>query len=337
MIIYSNLQYAHQPRSEWSFGRAVPYPEKPGRIRRILASLRKRGYEKQFVEAKSFALANILRVHDRRMVQHIKSCASLPAGEKVYAHIFPYRHLEVAPQTDLKRAGFYCFDVGTQIDRHTFSAAKSAVDVALHGTQLILKGKSKRVFALCRPPGHHADRAMYGGYCYFNNAAIAAYFLSQRGRVVILDLDFHHGNGTQYLFYNLPNISFISIHGDPARHYPYFCGFRHERGDGMGVGHNWNLPLPDGVDDAEYAVVLKKVLKRIRSYRPAGLIVSMGFDTFIDDPLGTFALSRDFYHRIGQQIAALDLPTLACLEGGYDVGDLGENATNFYEGLMQRG
>ncbi len=332
-VIFRQEQALHRPRWEWNFGKRNPYPEKASRVNTILQHLKKRGFGEDIVQARSYPTTLLNRVHDPRLVRHIKSCRDLPEGQRVYAHIFPYRSYQVHPRTDLKRAGYYCFDVGTDIDRYTYDAAKSAVDVALHGAELIAKGKETHVFAVCRPPGHHADRAIYGGYCYFNNAAIAAFRLSQHGRVAVLDLDFHHGNGTQSLFYESPHVFVASLHGDPRYFYPYFCGFRTEKGEGLGRGCNLNQPLPIGTDDQEYLRVLTKTIKTIKKFAPHSLVVSMGFDTFVGDPVGGFTLTSECYTVIGGLVRRVGVPVLACLEGGYAVKELGVNAANFFTGL----
>jgi acetoin utilization deacetylase AcuC-like enzyme len=333
-IIYSEKQADHQPRWEWNFGKKNAYPEKTARIRTIVKELNKRGMSQIIRQERSFALDHIHRIHDPEMVRHIKSCANMPEGESAYAHIFPYRTYTPHPKTNMIRAGYFCFDVGTTIARHTYVAAKSAVDVALTGAELIAKGKEREVFSLSRPPGHHADRRIYGGYCYFNNAAIAADYLSKGGKVAILDLDFHHGNGTQSIFYESSHVYFASIHGDPRDYYPYFCGFKSERGEYLGHKMNHNVPLPKGVDDAAYLAELDKVLTRIKRFTPAYLVISMGFDTFESDPVGDFALTSPCYHEIGARLRRLGPPVLAVLEGGYAMKELGVNAANFAEGLM---
>ncbi|MFH1654922.1 MAG: histone deacetylase family protein [Pseudomonadota bacterium] len=332
-IIYSEKQQLHSPRREWNFGRSVPNPEQTKRLELILASLKKAGFSDCITKTKQYPMSHILKIHDKRMVRHIKSCADLNEGEAVHAHIFPYRVYDPHPKTNLKLAGYFCFDVGTQIVKHTFDAAKSAVDCAVHASELILNGKEKIVFALTRPPGHHADTAMYGGYCYFNNAAIAAENLSHHGKVAIVDLDFHHGNGSQSIFYEIPNVYFISIHGDPANHYPYFSGFRSEKGCGPGEGSNLNIPLPNGIGDAEYRKELQKICKILSKWKPDYLIVSMGFDTFKRDPLGDFNLTSGFYKEIAEMMTGLNIPLLVCLEGGYAAKYLGTNVVNFCEGL----
>ncbi len=335
-IIYSDLQRHHRPRWEWNFGRNVPYPEKNQRISVIVKAMKNAGFGDNLCQPKPCSSKHLLKVHDRRMVQHIRSCRDMPEGRAVHAHIFPYRHIDPHPGVDMKKAGFYCFDVGTSINRHTFDAAKSAVDCAVDGARRIIAGKERTVFALCRPPGHHADFSMYGGYCYFNNAAIAASLLAESGKVAILDLDFHHGNGTQSIFYQMPYVYFVSIHGDPKVHYPYFCGFASEKGEYLGLGANSNYPLPSGVDDQGYQRVLERALKRIRAWKPRSLIVSMGFDTFEEDPAGDFQLTSDFFGVIGDLLQRQPCPILICMEGGYVVKELGRNATNFALGLTRK-
>jgi len=336
-IIYSDKQALHSPMQEWNFGRNIPYPERKQRVDLILKGLRKHGLSKLIISPKEYPPSNILKIHDREMYNHIKTCGEMSENEAVYAHIFPYRGYTFGhnPKINLKRAGYFCFDVGTQITKHTYAAAKSAADCALTGADLLMFEKENIVFTLSRPPGHHADRNMYGGYCYFNNAAIAAMSLLRKGRVMIVDLDFHHGNGTQSIFYDVPNVYFISIHGDPAHHYPYFCGFRTERGNYLGAGTNLNIPLTSGTTDDEYRVHLQRILRVIKRWKPSYIILSMGFDTFEGDPLGDFKLSPSFYTEIGATFAKTNIPILACLEGGYAIKEVGTLAANFCNGLMQ--
>jgi acetoin utilization deacetylase AcuC-like enzyme len=248
--------------------------------------------------------------------------------------------------------GYYSFDLSAPIVAGTYRAARSAADTALTGAALLLEGQPL-VYALCRPPGHHAGRDLYGGYCYLNNAAIAAEYLLQPakdqssgnnnlgpssfvlrpGRAAILDIDFHHGNGTQQIFYERDDVLFVSIHADPAREYPYFAGYSDERGAGVGAGFNFNFPLEAGVTSARYLEVLEQGLAAIADFAPRWLVLSAGFDTFGGDPIGDFALTADAYPLIGQRIAALGLPTLVIQEGGYAVADLGANVIGLLRGL----
>jgi len=210
--------------------------------------------------------------------------------------------------------------------------------VALTGAALLLEGQPL-AYALCRPPGHHAGTDLYGGYCYLNNAAIAAQHLAggleraERHRVAILDIDFHHGNGTQQIFYEREDVLFVSIHADPAREYPFFAGYADERGAGAGLGYTLNYPLEAGVADGRYLAVLDRALAAVAEYAPRYLVLSAGFDTFGGDPIGDFALSTAAYPAIGRRIAALGLPTLVVQEGGYAIAALGENAAGLLRGL----
>jgi acetoin utilization deacetylase AcuC-like enzyme len=234
----------------------------------------------------------------------------------------------------------------------TYAAARAAANTALTGAALLLEGQ-RATYALCRPPGHHAGRDLYGGYCYLNNAAIAAQFLGVGGwespptpnlqpptpnpqlthRVAILDVDYHHGNGTQQIFYERGDVLFASIHADPARQYPYFAGHADERGAGAGLGANLNIPLEADVDDGRYLEALDEALRAVRAFDPRFLVVSAGFDTFGGDPIADFALSSAVYPQIGRRIAALGLPTLIVQEGGYAVEALGENAVGLLRGF----
>jgi acetoin utilization deacetylase AcuC-like enzyme len=210
--------------------------------------------------------------------------------------------------------------------------ARSAVDTALTGAKYVFNGE-RVVYSLCRPPGHHAGYKAMGGYCYFNNAAIAAHYLSEHGSVALLDIDFHHGNGTQSIFYNRSDVLYVSIHADPHVKFPYSSGFEDERGAGEGLGFNKNYPLPLGTRDARYSTVLLKVLGDIRDFNPDFLVVSAGFDTYEKDPIGGFKLTIPFYKTIGREIAKLRLPTLIIQEGGYAANALGKMVYTFLGGL----
>ena len=334
-IFYSDKEKFHKPQFEWNFGKQVPYPEKYSRKQIIKKALIDKGYEKIMQEPKEYSVDHIKALHTKELVEHIKQCEQqLEENEEVYPHIFPYREFGNYKNINLFKAGYHCFDVGTYLCKHTFIAAKAAVDCALNGAELILKGKEDRIFALCRPPGHHASRNFYGGYCIFNNAAIAAFYLSKVGRVAVLDLDFHHGNGTQSIFYQQPQVVYISIHGDPRNHYPYFCGFANETGEDIGKGYNINIPLPAGTDDNKYRKHLHDTLKHLKSLNVKYLVLSMGFDIFKEDKMGDFEITSEFFHEIGATLNKLNMPVLACLEGGYKIEHLGQNAGNFVDGLF---
>ena len=246
------------------------------------------------------------------------------------------------PASRPDRLGAYCFDTATPIVAGTARAARAAVDIALTALDEVLGGE-RLAYALCRPPGHHAGRGVFGGYCLFNNAAIAAQALTDRGaaRVAILDIDFHHGNGTQQIFWERNDVLYVSLHGDPETHYPSFSGFATERGGDAGADATLNFPLPSGTDGIAYLAALDEALSAIRRLDPdAPLIVSLGFDTHEDDPICDFALRTEDYAAIGSRIAGLGIPVVAIQEGGYAVEALGANAVAFLaavdEGLAGR-
>lgn len=232
--------------------------------------------------------------------------------------------------------GTYCFDTSSPIFAQTWQTAYWSAQTALSTAALVRVGGERLAYALCRPPGHHAASDMYGGFCYLNNAAIAAQWLVDEGqRVAILDLDFHHGNGTQAIFYGRADVFTCSIHADPLHEYPYFWGFADEYGAGAGINHNFNLPLPLGTEEARYLTAVAETLRRIRAFVPDSLIISFGADTVAGDPVGGFKLTVASYGRIGAAIAALDLPTIVVQEGGYHLEHLGPCVVAFLQGIQE--
>ncbi|MEO6578345.1 MAG: histone deacetylase family protein [Candidatus Limnocylindria bacterium] len=246
--------------------------------------------------------------------------------------------LDALPARRHLRLGAYCFDTATPIVAGTAGAARAAVDIALTAADRVLAG-APLAFALCRPPGHHAGRNLIGGYCYFNNAAIVAQSLVARGasRVAILDVDFHHGNGTQQIFWQRDNVFYASLHGDPGGIYPYYSGYASEQGGDRAPRGNLNLPLPPGTDGDAYLATLGVALDAIAAFdADAPLVLSLGFDTYHGDPIGNLALRTDDYARIAERIAALRRPVVAIQEGGYAVEALGASAVAFL-GAMSEG
>jgi acetoin utilization deacetylase AcuC-like enzyme len=231
------------------------------------------------------------------------------------------------------RPGWFCFDTATPLVAGSFAAAAAAADVALTAADLVAGG-ARAAYALCRPPGHHAGPGYYGGFCLLNNAAIAARWLARLGRVAIVDVDFHHGNGTQDIFWEDPEVLYVSLHGDPAAHYPHFTGAADEVGDGPGRGTTRNLPLPDGTGDDAYLAVLAEAMALVADFDPAALVVSAGFDTFAGDPIGAFAVTTDGFRRIGAALAGAGRPALLVQEGGYAVEALGANAVALLDGVQ---
>jgi acetoin utilization deacetylase AcuC-like enzyme len=208
------------------------------------------------------------------------------------------------------------------------------VDCTLTATRHLLEGR-RLSYALVRPPGHHAERRVFGGFCYFNSAAVAAHYLSSHGKVAVLDIDYHHGNGTQEIFYERADVLTVSLHGHPSFAYPYFSGFTDEKGTAGGRGYNYNLPLPERLDGVGYRRYLGRALTRIKRFRPQFLIIALGLDTAHGDPTGTWDLLPADFTENGRLLGVLQLPTLVVQEGGYDTRVLGENARHFFHGLWQ--
>jgi acetoin utilization deacetylase AcuC-like enzyme/GNAT superfamily N-acetyltransferase len=309
------------------------YVERPVRVGKIVQAIRSLP-DVEFVKPVKHGEAHITAIHDADFVHYLRVvCAGLDEKETVYPYVFPIRLRERKPVDQEVQAGYYCIDTFTPLTRNAYIAARAAVDCALTGADLLRQGP-QLVYAICRPPGHHAERRVYGGFCYFNNAAIAAQFLSAYGTVAVLDVDFHHGNGTQDIFYDRADVLTISIHGDPSYAYPYFAGFADERGEGAGEGFNHNFPLPEGVGDDEYLQTLAQALAVIERFAPRFLVVSVGLDIAKGDPTGAWTISPQGLERIGGAIAGLGITTLAVQEGGYDTRVLGRNATYLLRGLQ---
>lgn len=310
------------------------YVEAPVRIKAILKGIEPSGLFAR-MPAQHFSEAHIKKVHDGSYVEYLKRvCTRLEPGKSVYPYVFPIRNETKPPKELPVRAGYYCIDTFTPLNRNAYRAAKGAVDCGLTAAALLLKG-NRLAYALVRPPGHHAERRAFGGFCYFNTSAIAGDFLSQRGRVAILDIDYHHGNGTQNIFYERNDVMTLSIHGHPSFAYPYFSGFGAERGGGAGEGYNRNYPLIEEIDGEAYRRTLKKALLRIRNFRPTFLVVALGLDTARKDPTGTWTLAKEDFFQNGQIIGQLGLPTVVIQEGGYLTRTLGTNAKNFFQGLWR--
>ncbi len=308
------------------------YVESPVRINSILKEL---GRTDLFQEAPPhhFSEGYIKAVHDPGFVEYLKKvCSTLEPGETVYPYVFPIRNVVRPPKDLTVRAGYYCIDTFTPLTHTAYIAAKRSVDCALTAAQTILGGY-RLAYALVRPPGHHAERRVFGGFCYFNSTAIAAQYLSAYGKVAILDIDYHHGNGQQDIFYDRSDVLTISIHGHPRFAFPYFSGFEDETGVGPAKGFNINIPLPESVDGSRYHDVLHKALKRIVDFQPRFLIVALGFDPEKKDPTGSWSLQSHDFAANGRMIGSLRFPTLVVQEGGYNSRVLGINARHFFVGL----
>ncbi|MEE4184895.1 MAG: histone deacetylase family protein [Gammaproteobacteria bacterium] len=308
------------------------YVEAPVRVRVINDELQRTGlFEMQKV--RRYPRRHILAVHDAGMVNYLKRAGEVVGPDTaVYPYTFPSRRLARPPKSLPLRGGYYCLDSFTPINSNAYEAAIAAVDCTLTAADCILD-RHHLAYALVRPPGHHAERSFFGGFCYFNSAAIAANYLSAYGQVALLDVDYHHGNGSQDIFYARADVLTVSLHADPETTYPYFSGFARERGEGAGMGFNVNLPLSEGIDGVRYREVLARALRRIRRFNPRFLVVSLGLDTAKADPTGTFLLGAHDFEANGFMIGALGLPVLLVQEGGYRTRTLGRNARRFFKGL----
>lgn len=310
------------------------YVESPARIDAILKKIEPSGLF-EHLRVQGYPLRHVTAVHDPGMVGYFRAvCARLGEKEAVYPYVFPIRNQARPPRELPRRAGYYVIDTFTPLSRNAFLAARGAVNCALTAADSLLDGQ-RLAYALVRPPGHHAERRAFGGFCYLNSTAVAANHLSEFGKVAVLDVDYHHGNGTQDIFYERADVLTISIHGHPNGAYPYFSGFASERGEGQGRGFNMNLPLPDGVDGEAYRTVLAKALKRLARFGPRFLVIALGLDTAKGDPTGTWRLTPTDFEKNGRMLGRLCLPTLVVQEGGYRTSSLGPNALAFFRGLSE--
>jgi acetoin utilization deacetylase AcuC-like enzyme len=331
---YDPRQLAHAPMRELHRGQWIDYNETPARAEQISAALGTLSLPEDF------GLDPVRAVHSDDYLALLAEAWSAwqAAGREgdAMAYTFPVvRRRPLALETIDARIGLYSYDAGTPIAAGTWHAAYASAQCALSATAAVTSGAERSAFALCRPPGHHAGADYMGGYCYLNNAAIAARQALHAGarRVAVLDVDYHHGNGTQDIFYGDSDVFFASIHADPTTDYPYYWGHADERGEGAGTGANLNLPLPRGTDWEHYAPALDTALAAVRAAQTELVVVSFGADTFAGDPISGFALQPSDFARMARTIAALALPTVVVMEGGYAVGDLGTNVALFLSGF----
>jgi acetoin utilization deacetylase AcuC-like enzyme len=338
--IYNAIHNQHAAQHEFFRGEKVEAFEKPSRADFVLDALRAAKIG-EIVSPQSFTDTAITRVHSERYVNFIRGAhdeyVALGGTGDAFPSVWSIRGMrsDVEPRNFAARLGLYSFDSGTPFTRGAYAAARAGADCALTGAKLLNDGE-RSAFVLTRPPGHHAGSNFFGGYCFLNNAAIAAQSLLDRGakRVAILDVDYHHGNGTQEIFYSRDDVFFASIHADPSTDYPFFLGYADETGDEKGVGFNLNLPLAQGALPETWFSALDIATKKIANFKPDALIVSLGVDTFEGDPISHFKLrTREDYPRLGEKIRAMNVPTLLVLEGGYAVKEIGDNVVAVLRGF----
>jgi acetoin utilization deacetylase AcuC-like enzyme len=329
---WDDRQRLHAPAAEFFNGALHPAAESQGRVDAILQAIGP-------TEApRDFGMEPLLRVHSRDYLDHLRSAHDEWRAAGRDGDAFPYtfpivRRRSLLPTRIDAKLGLFSFDTSTPIGAGTWESSYWATQTALSGLEAVLAGET--AFAFCRPPGHHAGADYFGGYSYLSNAAVAAEAARAAGKrkVAILDVDYHHGNGTQDIFYERGDVLFASIHADPNTDYPYFWGHADEGGAGAGEGANLNLPLPRGTDWSGYAPALVQALDWIERHAPELLIVSYGADTYAGDPISYFELQTEDYARMSRRIASLGLPTLIVMEGGYAVDALGANVASFLSGF----
>jgi acetoin utilization deacetylase AcuC-like enzyme len=313
--------------------------ECPDRANNVAKAIRDQQFG-EIIEPQQFADEKILRIHAADYLQFLKTVwqeweASGEGGANARPDTFVGAGMRYA-ETDsvVGKLGRYSFDSTSPFVAGSWQAIRTSANIALTGAELI-NGGERTAFAACRPPGHHATTRYCGGYCYLNNNSLAAQSLLDSGakKVAILDVDYHHGNGTQSIFYERNDVLTISLHADPKLEYPFFLGYADETGEGKGRDFNVNYPLPFGTDWSSYHVALNDALDRIRKFSPDALVVALGLDTFAGDPTTYFEITTTDFQRMGEAIGKLGLPTLTVLEGGYSVEWIGKNTVRFLTGI----
>jgi acetoin utilization deacetylase AcuC-like enzyme len=344
MITFFTPQHQlHAPEYEFFRGERVACFESPSRADFVQEELAKRGHEIREPNVDSAAV--LRQVHSARYLAFLESAwaqwVAVDAGNAArqpFPSVWPVRTLrsDVEPQNFTAKLGLYSMDNGTPMVAGTWAAAKAGADAAASAAELVSGEFSiKAAFCTTRPPGHHAGADFMGGYCFLNNAAVAAQTLRNQGcaKVAILDVDYHHGNGTQSIFYDRADVLFVSIHGDPRTEYPFYLGHADETGEGAGHGFNLNLPLSAGSSKAVWFAALATACEKIKHFGADALVVSLGLDTFEDDPISTFALKSSDFIELGEVLKQQGLPTVFILEGGYAAKELGLNAANVLAGF----
>lgn len=335
-IVFDPRQLSHAPsrflvRGEWQ-----PCPEMPVRGEVLLAAAREAGH--RVIAPDAHGPAPWAAIHAADYLQFLETAhrrwSSLPgAGPEVVPNIHPVRRQGGYPASVVGQAGWHMADTACPLTAQSWPAIQASANTAVHAAELVMRGE-RAAYALCRPPGHHAYADMAGGFCYLNNTAIAAQHLRrQAARVAVVDVDLHHGNGTQGIFYARADVLTVSVHAETTNFYPFFWGYADERGEAAGEGFNLNLPLTLGAGDAAFLAALDAGLARVREFRPEALVVALGLDAHEGDPLAGLAVSTDGFREIARRLAGLDLPSVLVQEGGYPSAELGRNLVAFLDGF----
>lgn len=328
ITVFDDAQRAHDPQMFLSSGAQRPCPEKPARIDALLAGVRLLGGP--IVQPPDAGAAPIAAVHPDRYLTFLQNIHARwsrieGASAEVIPNIHPASRFDGYPKSAVGQAGFHMTDTSCPISAATYQAAYASAQSAVHAADLVLGGEPA-AYALCRPPGHHAFAESAGGFCYLNNSAIAAQRLRDAGRkVAILDVDLHHGNGTQGIFYARKDVLTVSLHAHPERFYPFFWGYATERGEAEGLGANLNLPLPRGAGDAQFLAALAQGIEAVQAWGADSLVLALGLDAFEGDPFAGLTVTTKGFAQIGAVVRAMRLPTVIVQEGGYLCPELGQN------------
>ncbi len=338
-VVLSDKHRLHFPKGELYGGQLVRPFECPERWDFIAERLKERDFGDIYA-AGNFDADLVQQIHSSDFVEFLETAwlqwdQEGMTGEAIPT-VVPARrmHNNRCPEHIDGKLGYYCMAIETAITSGTWEAAKSAAACAVDAQQMV--GEHQPAFALCRPPGHHAGKDLYGGYCFLNNAALAVQGFVRDGakRVALLDVDFHHGNGSQDIFYDRNDVLFCSLHGRPEDAFPHFLGYADERGQGAGEGFNFNYPMAPNTRFSQWRKALADALAKIADFAPEALVVSLGVDTYKDDPISFFKLESDDFIRYGEAIGRLRIPTLFVMEGGYAVSEIGLNTVNVLEGFL---
>ncbi|NKB64658.1 MAG: histone deacetylase family protein [Gammaproteobacteria bacterium] len=338
-IVHNEDHRLHFPKGELSGGELVRPYECPERWDYIVQSLEQNGFNDHRSPG-TIDMTTVKQIHAPEFLRFLENAWNLWekegfAGEAIPTVVPARRMQQREPEHIDGKLGYFCMAIETAITSGTWQAAKSSAAIAQTAQKLISENESS-AFALCRPPGHHAASDLYGGYCFLNNAAIAAQGFLNDGckRVAILDVDFHHGNGTQDIFYQRDDVLFLSLHGDPRQAFPHFLGYADEKGTGAGEGFNFNYPMPPLTTYDKWKQALVSACDQITRYAPDALVISLGVDTFENDPISFFKLKSGDYLDYGSLLGKIGLPSLFVMEGGYAVEEIGVNTTNVLLGFL---
>lgn len=338
-IVHNPDHHLHAPQTFIARGRLVESKELPQRADFLSAGIAEQGHE--IVRPADYGMAPLQAVHSRRYLDFLRTgygrWAQLQdASPEIVPNVHPMIGVTSYPDGIVGQAGFHLSDTACPVGAGTWQAVSAGAQAARHAAGLVANGEHA-AYVLTRPPGHHAGIERAGGFCFLNNTAVAAAWLAtQAKRVAIVDVDVHHGNGTQEIFYHRSDILHVSLHADPSNFYPFFSGYAGEEGEGAGRGFNVNIPLPFGTDDAKYLAALEQALQRVMAFKAEVLVVALGLDIYEKDPLRAFSITDQGFAEIGCSLASLGLPTVLVQEGGYLAPELGSNLNRFLRGFESK-